>query len=460
MPDQFIVGVDIGSSKLCSAVAVRERDGAIRYVGHGSAPSSGMRGGEVIDPAGLATAFTRAVEEARLLVGTPVHDLVVSVSGAKIETIDRSGGLDLTGGKPISHADVVRAIAGSRGSDPQGLHTIHRVVRSLAVDRQVVDDPTGRIGARLEVVTRDYAVPEHLVERLRKAADTAGVRIHTLLPEGVAAAAAALTEDERRSGVVLIDIGSATTDVAVFTDGDLLHVSGIPVGGHHATADLAGVLEVPIEEAERLKRQHGAVTGAPDEELFEWSPRAVAALQRQAAVGNVPAAAVRSVVTARIVQLFERVRDTLERLGVADNLRAGAVLTGGGAQLGGITDVAMAVLRTRARVGGVLAGDGFPGISDPAATASVGLVRYCIVRAQAPQAATPPAPRSPSAAAIVHPMVMRALARGDTAAMRDTIDVIPRRRQTSGTRRDWGQIIGDWLRELVPARSEDQGPTG
>jgi cell division protein FtsA len=464
VPDQFIVGVDIGSSKLCSAVAVREQGGAIRYVGHGSAPSAGLRGGEVVDVDALAGAFTRAVEEARQLVGTPVHDLVVSVSGARIEAIDRVGGLDLTSGKPIAHADVVRAIATSRGSDPAGMHTIHRVVRSLAVDRHVVDDPTGRIGSRLEVETRDYAVPDQLVDRLRQAADAAGVRIHTLIPEGVAAAAAALTDEERRSGVVLIDIGSATTDVAVYTDGDLAHVSGLPLGGHHATSDLAGILEISLEEAERLKRQHGAITGDTSEEVFEWSPRAVATLQRQAAAGYVPAPAVRSVVTARVVQIFERVRATLQQLGLSDTLRAGAVLTGGGAQLGGITDVAMAVLGMRVRIGGVLAGDGFPGIADPAVTASVGLVRYCAVRAQAPPPATPAHPRSPSAAAIVHPMVMKAFARGDPRALRrqdaghetrDTIDVIPRRRVRPEVARGWGRVIGDWMRELVPARTDE-----
>lgn len=463
VPDQFIVGVDIGSSKLCAAVAVRERSGAIRYVGHGSAPSAGLRGGEVVDPAALSAAFTRAVEEARYLVGTPVHDIVVSVSGARVEPLDRTGGIDLSGGRPIDHADVVRAISSSRGGDPTGLHTIHRVVQTLSVDGARVDDPTGRIGNRLDVVTRDYAVPAQLVDRLRRAADSAGVRIHTLIPEGVAAAAAALSEEERDAGVVLIDVGAATSDVAVYVDGDLRHVAGLMLGGHHITVDLVSILEVPIEEAETLKRRHGGVTATAGEEVFEWSPRSVALLQRQAVEGNPDPAAIRSVAAARMVQLFEQVADILDTTQLRGQLRAGVVLTGGGSQLHGINDIAMAVLNLRVRSGVVLAGDGFPEIADPSASAAVGLVRYCALRSGTPVPAPVPArpeSRSSGATAIVHPLVMKTFTRSDRPRRgghnNDTIAHIPARR-LQGQRPDgWGAIVRQWMSEFNPGRNDQQ----
>jgi cell division protein FtsA len=448
VPDQFIVGVDVGSSKLCAAVAVREHGGAVRYIGHGSAPSSGLRGGEVVDPDALSAAFKRAVEEAQYLIGTEVQDLVVSVSGAHIEPIDRMGGLDLSSDRPVSRDEVVEAISQSRGTDPPGLHTIHRVVRGMALDGEPTSDPTGRYGRRLDVWTRDYAVPAQLIERLRQAADAAGVRIHTLIPEGVAAASSALSPAEREAGVALIDIGSATTDIAVYSGSDLQHVAGFSLGSHHITTDIAAMLDIPVEEAENLKRRHGAIGQDTNEELFEWTPRSIAQLQRLASFGEVPGSAVRTIAAARAVQIIDRVKENLEASDTLQLLQSGAVLTGGGSLLTGIEDIASAILGIPVRCGGVLSGDGFPGIADPAVSASVGLIRYCAVRAVTPQ---PPQRResrqySASATAFVHPLVMQQPFR-----RRDSLpDAIPRR--ASGT---WKRSLGGWLREFVPARMEE-----
>ncbi|HUG14849.1 MAG TPA: cell division protein FtsA [Thermomicrobiales bacterium] len=449
MPDQFIVGVDVGSSKLCSAVAVRERSGAVRYVGHGSAPSGGLRGGEVIDPEALSAAFRRAVEEARYLIGTPVEDIVVSISGAHIEPIDRMGGLDLTTDRPVSVEDIVQAISQSRGTDPAGLHTVHRVVRGMALDSEPVSDPTGRYGRRLDVWTRDYAVPSQLIDRLRQSAEAAGVRIHTLIPEGVAAASSALSPTERDAGVALIDIGSATTDIAVYAGGDLQHIAGFALGGHHVTADIAAMLEIPLDEAEDLKRAHGAIGEDNREELYEWTPRAIAQLQRLASFGEVPPAAVRTIAAARAVQIIDRAREALVASDTLQLLQSGAVLTGGGSMLTGIGDIASAILGVPVRCGGVLAGDGFPGIADPTVSASVGLTRYCATRAAMP----PPTRRETrsysmgaGASAFVHPLVMQT-AFGFGGSERDTT-----------TRRDRGaarRAFTSWLREFVPARMEE-----
>jgi cell division protein FtsA len=469
VPDQFIVGVDIGSSKLCAAVAIRERNGAVRYVGHGSAPSAGLRGGEVIDPDALSGAFKRAVEEARYLIGTPVHDIVISVSGAHIEPIDRMGGLDLNLGRPVSHQDVVQAISNSRGSDPPGLHTVHRVVRGMSLDGEPVHDPTGRSGRRLDVWTRDYAVPSPLVERLRRSADAAGVRIHTLIPEGVAAAASALSDDEIESGVALVDIGSATTDIAIYLDGDLQHVAGFALGGHHITTDLASILDIPVSEAEDLKRIHGAIGEDTEEDLFQWTPRTIAALQRMASEGDVPGSAVRSIAAARVIQIIDRVKEVLDSTQLTGRLRAGVVLTGGASQLTGTEDIARAILNLPVRSGAVLAGNGFPGIADPTVSASVGLIRYCAARSIAP-----PQPRAESrsitATAFVHPLVMQVPfgGRGNQVerSREQRIEphcalVLPsqsapaRERTKARTSRGWGRSFRAWMREFVPARMED-----
>ena len=448
MPDQFIVGVDIGSSKLCSAVAVREQGGSIRYVGHGSAPSAGMRGGDIVDTDALSGSLKRAAEEARYLIGTEVQDIALCVSGARLEVLERAGGVDLDPGRRIGPAEVMRAVSDLRGGEHGGVQSIHRVVRSFAIDTEPVADPTGRSRRRLDVWVRDFAIPTSLVERLRRAADAAGVRIHTFLPEGVAVGAATLSQSERDAGVAVIDIGSATTDIAVYLNGDLHHLTAFPLGGHHITQDVASILNVSIEDAERLKRTHGVVSrdDAEDDLILDWTPRTIAMLQRQATYGNVPPSAIRSITAARVIQIVDRAKEILDGFEVTRRLRSGVVLTGGTAQLDGIVDIARTILGVPVRTGTILAGDGFPAIADPGAAAAVGLTRYCATRASV---ATPQSsPRSAAATAIVHPVVARSLAKPDT------IDVIPRRGPRRGERSGWGQAVRDWFREFIPVKPD------
>lgn len=450
MPDQFIVGIDVGSSKLCSAIAIREASGAIRYVGHGSAPSGGYRGGQVTDVEQLAAAFRRAVEEARYLIGTAVQDVAICVSGARIESLDRSGGINLEPGKPVDNSDILRAIGVSRGSDPPGLHTVHRVVRALSVDGSITRDPTGRIGRRLEVATRDFAMSSQLVEQLRGAAEAAGLQVHTLIPEGIAAATAATTEDERSAGVAVADIGSGGVDVAVYVDGELRHVAALPLGGNHITADIAGVINISTEQAESLKRQYGAIDRSSNDELMEWNARTIAALQRQAASGDVPSSAVRSIAAARAIQIVDALHANLRGVGLVEYLRAGIILTGGTSQLRGIDDIANAIIGVPARSGAVVSGDGFPAIIDPSAVPSIGLVRYCALRANAG-----PAPRGEArrigagAVAFIHPSVQRVM------PVRDTMKPPPSQQSRTGTH-GWGRSFRNWMREFVPARVEDE----
>jgi len=473
VPDQYIVGIDIGTSKLCSTVAIRESSGALRYVGHGSTPSGGLKNGDIIDVPGLGAAFVRAVEEARYLIGAPVHDIVVSMSGMRLEPIDRSGGVSLTLGRPVTQDDVARAIASARGQDPSGVQPIHRVVRSLVLDGERVDDPLGKSGTRLDARVRDYAVSSVLVDRLRQVGDASAVRVHSLVPGGVASAAATLTDEERRNGVALVDIGSGTTDIAVYAGGELRHLATFPAGGNHVTTDIASILEVPLDEAERLKRRHGAIGEDSDEELIlEWTPRTIAMLQRMAAEGEVPAYAVRSIAGARVIQIIDRVRETLAQTEAGSALRSGIVLTGGGAQLHGVSDIAQAILQMPVRSGAVLAADGFPAIADPGASGSVGLVRYVAARAEPTKDSAPqPVGRGSvfRTSGIVHPVVGRSLQRRESRAvgMSDTIDVIsvsppsvrvahsrqqPRLKRASG---GWGQTLRDWMRELVPRHVDD-----
>ena len=471
MPDQFIVGIDIGTSKLCSAVAIRESSGALRYVGHGSTPSGGLKSGDIVDVAGLGAAFVRAVEEARYLIGAPVHDIVVSMSGMKLEPIDRSGGISLQLGRPITSDEVARAISSARGLDPPGVQPIHRVVRSVVLDGERVEDPLGKSGTRLDVRVRDYAVSSVLIDRLRQVGDASAVRIHSLVPGGVASAAATLTDDERRNGVALVDIGSGTTDIAIYASGELRHLATFPAGGNHVTTDIASILDVPLDDAERLKRRFGAIGEDSDEELItDWTPRTIAMLQRMASEGDVPAYAVRSIAGARVIQIIDRVREILAQTEAGSVLRSGVVLTGGGSLLHGVADISAAILRMPVRLAAVAATDGFPAIADPGVCGAIGLVRYVSARAEPAPGSQPQAVGRGSSGSgfgvsgIVHPAMARSLprrgARGDV-----TIDVItaqrshsvyaPHNARSRPATRGWGRVVQDWMRELVPRHDDD-----
>jgi cell division protein FtsA len=451
MRDELLVGVDVGSSKLCSTVAVREQSGRTLYVAHGSTPSDGLQAGSVIDVGALATSFEYALDEIRHLIGMPVQDLVMSVSGARLEAIDRTETLALDPATPISHQDVMRALPDARDATPDGRQVVHRVVRSLVVDGQVVRDPVGMLGRTLTVRTRDFAALSEFATRLHLAAQQAGARVLALVPEGVASAAAALTDDEREQGVVLLDIGSATTDLALYFNGELYDLAAIPLGGHHVTTDLAALLDVPVDDAEDLKCRHGIADRAvvTEAEAFDWGARTVASLQRQARQGRVPAEVVQVIAGARAEQILNRVNGLLEGWHVKPNLRAGVVLTGGSANLSGIELMAADILGLPVRLGGVLPWEGFPAIPDPSVTASLGLVRYCADRSRPPQQ---PAER---------PLVERLMVTGASGEdadngshwnpppVRTRRRPPPRRRSSS---RGWGPVLRGWLREFVPAR--------
>ena len=458
MADQLIVGIDIGSTKFSSAIALYNRSGQIRYLGHGSTPSAGMKGGRISDPEALANALRMALEEIRHLAGAPIQDLVVSVAGAQVAPIDRHGQVSLDARHAIAHHDIEKAIKAAHEEDPEGLRTIHRVVQGFAVHGQRTNEPLGRSGNDLDVFVRDFAVTSELVEGVRQAAGAVSTRVHAFVPGGVAAAEAAVTAEERQQGVILIDIGGATTDVAVYIDGDLHDISGFPLGGHHLTQDLAMILEIPLDAAERLKCRDGAATSIEAANVpVDWGSRGIARLQRQARDGTLSGDVVRAINGARLEQILQQAKEIALRTDGHNGSRHGSiVITGGSSKLRGIEAAASEVFGLPARRGEVLPSDGFPPIADPASTTSVGLVRYCASRgawaASSDQDGgrrrneqAEPAPVEPSQDREPVPQVEVRQYQEVHRFARDTRPSVTRA---------WGRLMRDWMREFIPARTD------
>jgi len=456
--DQLVVGIDIGSTKFSSAVALYNRAGQIRYLGHGSSPAAGMKGGRVVDPEALSGALKMALDEARHLAGAPIQDLVISVAGAQIAPIDRHGQVSLDATQAITHRDVERAIQNAQDEDPEGLRTVHRVVQGFAVHGQRTNAPLGRFGNDLDVFVRDFAVTSELVESVRQAAGAVSTRVHAFVPGGVASAEAALTPDERQQGVILIDVGGATTDVAVYIDGHLHDLSGFPLGGHHITQDLAMILEVPLDVAERIKCRDGVASAAEAAKVpVDWGPRGIARIQRQARDGTLSGDVVRAIAGARMEQILQQAREIALRTDGHNGSRHGSiVITGGSSRLRGIEETVSSVFDLPARRADVLQSDGFPPIADPTAAASIGLVRYCASRGAWAAASQPPPGDGRNQREVTATRNLEA--QRERAPQVD----VPQYQQVHTFVRDprpqptraWGRLMREWMREFIPARTD------
>lgn len=447
MAAQLFVGIDMGSTKFSTTVATVERDGTPRYVGHGSTQAGGIQAGELVDLVTFNQALRLVLDEARFLSGQPVEDVVVSVAGAQLTSSLTTSQTPLVAGTPISQRDVDRVVASARQTELPGRRTVHRIVQGFSVDGEGVQNPIGRAGKVLEVWMRDYTVDERLTSGIVSSAASQGVRVHALVPGGVAAAEAVLRPDERERGVILIDIGGANTDVALFVGGNLYDLNGFHLGGRHISRDLATILELPLDVAETLKQRCGVSSGHNSDLGVDWGPRGLATLRNQARAGTLSREVPKVIAGARLEQILVQARRFIQESAPDIRFHAGVVLTGGSSRLPGIDQAARQVLGLDVRCGDVLAGSGFPAVADPAASVSIGLVRYTATRGSArphPRDVPPEDQldqgrriRTPSASQVRSRLWPRNPAPGSV--------VQPRQ---------WSIVMRDWMRDFIPARGD------
>lgn len=445
MPEQLYVGIELGSTKFSAAVATSDPAGGLRYIGHGRVPAAGLDGQSVTDLHAFSSAFGRAAEEARMLAGFAVQDIVVSVSGAYLTGVTNQGQVSVDTGYPIYQPDIDRAIAAARDDEPAGMQLIHRAVQGFAVNGDRVLNPLGRVGQTLRVWVRDFHIPRSLAEAIGQAASAAGTRVHAIVPTAVASGEAVLRQDERERGVILVDIGGDFSDVAIYSDGVLFDVGGFDIGSDQVTQDLAAVLEMPLEHAEDLKRRHGIGSMASLATMaIDWSPRGIAALQRQARAGTLVRDVPRAIAGARFEQIAGGIAKFVNASATGLHFHAGVVITGGGSLVPGVEEVLSDLMQMDVRCGDVLSSEGFPAIADPSSSAAIGLVRYCAGRARS--TATPRSNHN-------RPRQVRngRVAWEDVAHARHGQQGRPARGRQS---RQLGQHMREWVRGFIPARGD------
>ena len=349
-PENFLVACDIGTSKICVLVGEPTPAGTLDVIGKGSAANRGTRKGNIVNVDATIEAIKRAAEEAEIMAGVQIARAWVGVSGSNIRSFNSRGVVAVAGkDREITRDDVTRVIDAARGVQiPQDHEVIHVVPREFAVDGQDgVADPVGMVGARLEadvhVVTAPVAVTQNIVTCMNKA----GIEVVQLVLEQFAAAEAVLTPDEKELGIALIDVGGGTTEVAVYQKGSIAHTAVVPIGGDHFTNDLAVVLRAPITDAERIKKKFGSAlrSGVGEDEMVEVP------MVGGRAPKLCPRTTLADILQPRAEELLGLVREDMQRLGLDREIRSGVVMTGGGAELEGIVEIAEAIFEGPVRRG-------------------------------------------------------------------------------------------------------------
>ncbi len=372
--ENVIVGLDIGTTKVCVLVGVHSSQG-VDIIGIGTAPSRGIRRGMVINIESTVESIKKAVAEAELMAGCEIKSAIVGISGVHIQGLNSSGVVALKAGE-VSDEDIARVIDAARAlAIPNDKQVLHVLPQEFILDGQDgIKDPRGMSGIRLEVKAHIVIGSITATKNLIKCVHKAGLEVQDLVLQQLASSEAILTPEEMELGVALVDIGGGTTDLAVFHRGSLRHTAILPVAGDHITSDIAFGLRTPLEEAEKIKRKYGCALASllSSEETFEVSP--VSEGQRSRVVSRRLLA---EIIEPRVEEIFRLVNEELDKSGYLKLMPAGIVLTGGTALMEGIVEMATDLFDLPARRGYPRGVGGLVDIvQNPQYATAVGLVIY------------------------------------------------------------------------------------
>lgn len=348
-PDKkLLVGLDIGTSKVVAIVGEISADNEVEVVGLGSHPSRGLKKGVVVNIESTVQSIQRAVEEAELMAGCEIHSVYAGIAGSHIRSLN-SHGIVAIRDNEVSNSDVDRVIDAARAvAIPADQKILHILPQEFIIDGQEgIREPAGMSGVRLEarvhMVTGAVSAAQNIVKCVRRC----GLEVDDIILQQLASSHSVLTEDEKELGVCLCDIGGGTTDIAVFVQGAIHHSAVIPIAGDQVTNDIAVALRTPTHHAEDIKIRYAcALTqlANPEEtiEVPSVGDRPPRRLIRQTLA---------EVVEPRYEELFNLIATELKRSGFQELIAAGVVLTGGGAKMEGVIDLAEEVFHMPVRLG-------------------------------------------------------------------------------------------------------------
>ena len=371
--DNLVVGLDVGTTKICAIVGNMTRDG-LEIVGIGCCPSQGMRKGMVINIESTVAAIKQALQEAELMAGCEIRSVFTGIAGGHIKSFNSQGVIAVKD-REVSQEDVRRVIDAAKAiAIPMDREVIHILPQEYIVDDQDgITEPLGMRGVRLEarvhIVTGAVASAQNII----KCCNPAGVDVADIVLEQLASSESVLTSEEKQLGVAILDIGGGTTDIAIFVDNSIRHSAVLSLGGNHLTNDIAVGLRTPMNEAERIKREHGCALGSMVDkndtiEVPSVGGRTPRTLSRQLLT---------EILEPRVEEIFTLADQEIRRSGFADLIVSGVVLTGGTCLLPGMAELGEQVFNMPVRIGSPREIGGLTDVvNSPAFATGVGLVKY------------------------------------------------------------------------------------
>jgi cell division protein FtsA len=376
----ILVGLDIGTTKICCIVG-ELTDGGIDIIGIGTHPSRGLRKGVVVNIDATVASIKRAVEEAEHMAGCEISTVYTGIAGGHVKAF-ASHGVVAVKDKEVRQSDVERVIDQAKAvAIPLDREVIHVLPQEFIVDDQDgIKEPVGMSGVRLEAKALIVTGAVSSAQNIIKCAQRTGLNVADIVLQPLASSLAVLSEDEKELGVCLVDVGGGTTDIAIFSNGSIVHTAVLALGGNHLTNDVAVGLRTPTHEAERIKKQYGCAMASMVDKGDTIEVPSVGGGQARVLSRQILA----EIVEPRVEEIFMLVQHEIQKCGMEELLASGVVITGGSTLLHGMPEMAAEVLGMPVRRG---VPRGVGGLVDvvkgPQFATAVGLVQYGARQAQA-----------------------------------------------------------------------------
>ncbi|MCY4523116.1 MAG: cell division protein FtsA [Halobacteriovoraceae bacterium] len=346
--NSILVGLDVGTTKVCTVVGTYNSLSELEIIGIGTHPSHGLKKGCVVNIDKTVNSIQSSVEEAKLMAGVDITHASIGVAGNHIYSFNSSGVAAIKG-KEITSEDVDRVIEAAKAVViPSDREIIHVIPQEFRVDNTPgIKNPVGMCGVRLEAHVHIVTGSISLIQNLVKCVEQTGIKTENITLQPIASSAAVLSTEEKDMGVVLIDIGGGTTDLAIWKEGNLIHSQIIPVGGSHFTNDLAVALKVSHSEAERIKINHGCVLAEKLNQSARITVKGLPGMKEREMQLNVMA----NVLGARAEELFTIIKNIIKEKKLENEINGGHVLTGGGALIKALPELGEYILERPTKIG-------------------------------------------------------------------------------------------------------------
>ncbi len=371
--ENLIVGLDIGTTKVCAVVGEVTHDG-VDIIGIGSHPSRGLRKGVIVNIEATIESIKKAIEEAELMAGCDILSVYAAISGSHIKGIN-SHSIVSVKNKLITDRDIERVIDGASAvvmtMDREIIHVIPQ--EFIVDDQDGIKEPLGMAGSKFESNVHIVTASVSCIQNIIKCATRCGINVNDVVLSPLSSSYASLSEDEKELGVIVLDMGGGTTDILIYVNGSVVHTASIPLGGNHITNDIAIGLRTPALEAEKIKQKYGCSLSGLINKTDTIDVPSVGGRKSRVLSRQILA----EIIEPRVEEIFELVRQEIMHSGYEDSIASGVVLTGGVANMDGTAELAEQIFdfpvvkATPRGIGGLV-----DVVSSPIYTTGVGLVLY------------------------------------------------------------------------------------